>query len=178
MSPRRKYLRLDWTGTVEWRQLPRTEVEEQSLEFTATKAQEIGLNGLSFLADKPLNAGTKIELKIFANGSSSPVLSLAEVTWARALKVPEGKANFAIGTRFLSIPDAGAHRLLMDIYRSRDAAHSWECARSVRCSPAQMASCPAPKDRKNCWQYPQTPCCSRDRSLCLDCSISLATLLV
>lgn len=178
MSPRRKYLRLDWSGKIEWRHLPKTEAEEQSLGFTITKSHDIGLNGLSFLTDKPVNIGTRIELKIYSDGNSSPVHSLAEVTWVGTLRAPQGKSNFSVGTRFLNIPDDSVHRLLMDIYRCLDSAHSWECGRSVRCSPAQRSRCPAPKDGKNCWQYPLTPCCSRDRSLCPDCPISLATLLI
>ena len=178
MSPKRRYLRLDWGGRVVWRRVPKTEAEEQTLEFTVTETRDIGLNGLSFLADKPVGTGTRIELKVLPAGDSSPVVSLAEVTWVTPLREPEGEANFCIGTRFVHIPDGTIHRLVMDVYRSLDAVHSCECARSIRCSPAQRIICPAPKEGKNCWQYPQTPCCSRDRSRCLDCSISLATLLV
>jgi len=178
MLPKRRYLRVEWTGRVEWRPLPRTEAEEESLEFNVTNASDIGLNGLSFLSDKPLNSGTRIEVKVCPNGHTAPVFALAEVTWVAPLRRPEGRANYSVGARFLNIPDGSVHRLMMDIYRSVGSAHTWECAKSVRCSPAQKSRCPAPSEKKNCWQYSQTPCCSRDRSLCADCPISLATLLI
>jgi hypothetical protein len=66
----------------------------------------------------------------------------------------------------------------VDIYRHLQVAQSCECAKRLRCPPVQRMRCPAPKDNMNCWQYPLTPCCSRDRSLCVDCPVSLATLLM
>lgn len=178
MSPRRKYLRLDWSGQVGWRLLPRTEAEEQSLQFNHTKAHDIGLNGLSFLTDKPVGIGTQLQLRISHNGSSAPLDCLAEVVWVRPLPIAREKSSFSIGARFLDIPEETVHRLLMDIYRAVDHSLSSECARIVRCPPAQRVGCPAPRDGKNCWQYPRTACCSRDRSLCADCPVSLATLLL
>lgn len=178
MSPRRKYLRLDWSGQVGWRLLPKTEAEEQSLEFNDTKTHDIGLNGLSFLTDKPMGIGTQLELRICYNGDSSPLGCLAEVVWVRPLRVPEGKSGFSIGARFVNIPEETVHRFLMDVYRSLDRSLSSDCARIVRCSPAQRVGCPALREGKNCWQYPRTACCSRDRSLCADCPVSLGTLLL
>jgi len=177
MSPRRKYIRLDWPGTLEWRALPKTEVEEESVKFTTTKVQDIGLNGVCFLTEKPVAVGTRIELRIHADGNSVPLESVAQVVWVGGLRTPQGKSNFSVGSRFLNIPNESIQRLVMDISRSLEGAQSWECARAVRCSPAQIVRCPAPKDSRNCWQYVQTPCCSRDRSFCIDCPIALTTLL-
>ncbi len=52
------------------------------------------------------------------------------------------------------------------------------CVSVMKCSPSRYVNCPAYQQKKNCFEVEWTPCCSKNRQLCVSCPTYIAIMEV
>lgn len=119
MEERRKFVRLDTRLEVTYTALP-----SGSAQHTVSKG--IGGGGLCFFSDKPLAAGTCLQMAMKLPGREQPAHFTAEVVWSEPYEVigkTERQRAVEVGVRFLEVSPNDLDAVMQHVILSFKSPH-------------------------------------------------------
>jgi c-di-GMP-binding flagellar brake protein YcgR len=114
MEERRRFVRLDTRLEVRYTVLPTGSAQQ-------TVSNNIGGGGICFFADKPLAAGTYLQVAMKLPGREQPVPFTAEVVWSELYEVVgkiERRQAVEVGVRFLEIAPSDLEAIMQHVILS------------------------------------------------------------
>jgi hypothetical protein len=108
---KRKYIRLDTDAKVEFQIQPKNPYKAIS-EKTSAIAKNLSIEGICFICDKKLEAGSVLKLFIYLKDLPEPLNLEGEVRWSQVIEEKKGEEKIATGVKLYTIPKSDESKFI------------------------------------------------------------------